>query len=114
MHLAAAVAKVGEWKPPIRLNETTRAYFKRLASISTPEDAKRYRDVLSARCRSARTAADEYFLEHEPRHASMLRTSVSPNIIQGGYRINVIPSEAKATLDVRMHPDEDPTRSSSR
>ena len=38
----------------------------------------------------------------------MLRTSVSPNIIQGGYRINVIPSEAKATLDVRMLPDEDP------
>jgi acetylornithine deacetylase/succinyl-diaminopimelate desuccinylase-like protein len=31
---------------------------------------------------------------------------VSPNIIQGGYRINVIPSEAKATLDVRMHPDD--------
>jgi acetylornithine deacetylase/succinyl-diaminopimelate desuccinylase-like protein len=40
----------------------------------------------------------------------MLRTSVSPNIIQGGYRINVIPSEAKATLDVRMHPDDDPQK----
>lgn len=38
----------------------------------------------------------------------MLRTSVSPNIFQGGYRINVIPSEAVATLDVRMLPDEDP------
>ena len=37
----------------------------------------------------------------------MLRTSVSPTIIQAGYRINVIPSEAKATLDVRTHPDED-------
>jgi acetylornithine deacetylase/succinyl-diaminopimelate desuccinylase-like protein len=37
----------------------------------------------------------------------MLRTSVSPNILQGGYRSNVIPSEAKATLDVRMVPDED-------
>ena len=38
----------------------------------------------------------------------MLRTSVSPNIFAGGYRSNVIPSEAKATLDVRMLPDEDP------
>ena len=37
----------------------------------------------------------------------MLRTSVSPTMIQGGYRINVIPSEAKASLDVRTHPDED-------
>ena len=40
----------------------------------------------------------------------MLRTSVSPNIIQGGYRNNVIPSEARATLDVRFTPDEDPQR----
>jgi acetylornithine deacetylase/succinyl-diaminopimelate desuccinylase-like protein len=38
----------------------------------------------------------------------MLRTSVSPTIFQGGYRVNVIPSEAKATLDVRALPDEDP------
>src|SRR5262249_52378431 len=27
-----------------------------------------------------------------------------------GYRINVIPSEAKATLDTRMLPDEDPVK----
>jgi acetylornithine deacetylase/succinyl-diaminopimelate desuccinylase-like protein len=40
----------------------------------------------------------------------MIRTSVSPNIFSGGYRSNVIPSEAKATLDVRMLPDEDPAK----
>jgi acetylornithine deacetylase/succinyl-diaminopimelate desuccinylase-like protein len=40
----------------------------------------------------------------------MIRTTVSPNIIQAGYRVNVIPSEAKATLDVRTHPDDDPAR----
>jgi acetylornithine deacetylase/succinyl-diaminopimelate desuccinylase-like protein len=38
----------------------------------------------------------------------MLRTSVSPNISNAGYRINVIPSEARATLDVRMLPDQEP------
>jgi acetylornithine deacetylase/succinyl-diaminopimelate desuccinylase-like protein len=37
----------------------------------------------------------------------MVRTSVSPNIFTGGYRSNVIPSEAKARLDVRMVPGED-------
>jgi acetylornithine deacetylase/succinyl-diaminopimelate desuccinylase-like protein len=37
----------------------------------------------------------------------MLRSSLSPNIIQGGYRINVIPSEAKARFDLRALPDED-------
>src|SRR4029079_819194 len=50
---------------------------------------------------------DDWLFENEPRHSSMLRTSVSPNIVTGGYRSNVIPSEAKATLDVRMLPDED-------
>ena len=108
-HLAAAVAKVAQWKPEIRLNETTRNYFKRLATISSPADAQRYLDVLSGDAKKV-AAADEHFLDNEPRHASMLRTSVSPNIIQGGYRINVIPSEARATLDVRMHPDDTPEK----
>jgi acetylornithine deacetylase/succinyl-diaminopimelate desuccinylase-like protein len=107
VHLSAAVAKIGAWKPPLRLNETTRTYFRRLAEISGPEEAARYRAIVGSNPADA-SAADEYFLDHEPRHASMLRTSVSPNIIQGGYRINVIPSEATATLDVRLHPDDDP------
>jgi acetylornithine deacetylase/succinyl-diaminopimelate desuccinylase-like protein len=106
-HLSAAVARIAEWKPPIRLNDTTRAYFKRLAALSTPADAKRYLDIIGADPKLA-AAADDYFLEHEPRHGSMIRTSISPNIIQGGYRVNVIPSEARATLDVRTHPDDNP------
>ena len=106
VRLAAAVAKIGAWKTPVRLNETTRAYFERLASISTPEEARHYRAILNADPKTV-DGADEHFLTREPRHASMIRTSISPNIIQGGYRINVIPSEAKATLDVRMHPDDD-------
>jgi acetylornithine deacetylase/succinyl-diaminopimelate desuccinylase-like protein len=106
-HLSAAVARIAEWKPPIRLNDTTRAYFKRLAALSTPADAKRYLDIIGPDPKLA-AAADDYFLDHEPRHASMIRTSISPNIIQGGYRVNVIPSEARATLDVRTHPDDNP------
>jgi acetylornithine deacetylase/succinyl-diaminopimelate desuccinylase-like protein len=48
-----------------------------------------------------------YLREHEPAHASMLTSSISPNMIQAGYRVNVIPSEARATLDVRLQPGED-------
>ena len=106
VHLANAVAKVAAWRTPLIFNETTRAYFKRLAGISTPAEAKRYLDVIGANTTTV-AAADEHFLANEPRHAAMLRSSISPNIIQGGYRINVIPSEAKATLDVRVHPDDD-------
>ena len=106
VHLAAAVAKFGEWQPPARLNETTTEYFTRLASITSGEQAEHYRGAVSGDSRRFATA-DAYFMKSEPRHASMLRTSVSPNIFNAGYRVNVIPSEAKATLDVRMLGDED-------
>ncbi|MCC7126851.1 MAG: M20/M25/M40 family metallo-hydrolase [Acidobacteria bacterium] len=106
-HLSSAVAAAATWVPPISLNETTAAYFKRLASISTPEEAARYRDVLSPDPKVS-GAADAYFRRNEPIHASMLRSSISPTIVQAGYRVNVIPSEVKATLDVRTLPDQDP------
>jgi len=109
VHLAGAVAKVGDWRPEIRFNETTGSYFRKLASVSPPEVAKYYRDVLSTDPK-VRKAADDWLFENEPRHSSMLRTSVSPNIFTGGYRSNVIPSEARATLDVRALPDEDPAK----
>jgi acetylornithine deacetylase/succinyl-diaminopimelate desuccinylase-like protein len=109
VHLAGAVAKIGEWRPDVRFNETTGTYFRRLAAISPPDVAKVYRDVLSTDPK-VRAAADDWLFENEPRHSSMLRTSVSPNIFTGGYRSNVIPSEAKATLDVRALPDEDPAK----
>jgi acetylornithine deacetylase/succinyl-diaminopimelate desuccinylase-like protein len=101
--LAKAVAAIADWRTPTRLNETTAAYFERLASISPADAAQRYLDVLDP---GRVSAADEYFLSNEPRHASMLRSSLSPNIFDAGYRINVIPSEAKASVDFRALPDE--------
>jgi len=105
--LTTAVSSVAKWKPPISFNETTAAYFKRLASISDPAAANRYRALLGSDPK-AQDAADEYLLDNEPRHASTIRTSISPTMIQAGYRTNVIPSEVQATLDVRMMPDQDP------
>ena len=109
VRLSTAIAKIGDWKPEIRLNDTTRAYFTRLATVTTGEESARYRAVVSGDPK-ARETVDEWFLSNEPRTASTLRTSVSPTILQGGYRVNVIPSEAKATLDVRALPDEDPAK----
>jgi acetylornithine deacetylase/succinyl-diaminopimelate desuccinylase-like protein len=106
VHLADAVAAVAAWRIPVRLNETTRTYFQRLAALSDPEPAKRYMDILSPDP-SVRDAADDYFRVHEPRHASLVRSSISPTMISGGYRVNVIPSDASATLDTRLEPTED-------
>jgi acetylornithine deacetylase/succinyl-diaminopimelate desuccinylase-like protein len=103
--LSKAVGKVAEWTPPLRVNETTGSYFRTLATMSPAEQAQRYRDVLNPDPKIHRPAAD-WLLEHEPQHWSMLHTSLVPTILDGGYRYNVIPSEAKATIDVRLHPDE--------
>ena len=102
-HLAQAVAKVASWQTPMRLNQTTSAYFERLAKISTAEEAKRYLGLTDPQ-QSA--GIQEYLAVNEPRHNSMLRTSISPNMFNGGYQVNVIPSEAKAILDVRALSDE--------
>jgi acetylornithine deacetylase/succinyl-diaminopimelate desuccinylase-like protein len=103
LHLSRAVEKIAMWDPPMRLNDTTRYYFEKLATVSSPEDAARYHALLDP---SKSAAVREYFAEREPGHYSMLHTSISPNIIAGGYQVNVIPSEATATLDIRALPDE--------
>jgi acetylornithine deacetylase/succinyl-diaminopimelate desuccinylase-like protein len=107
--LANAVSAVSAWQPPIRLNETTRAYFERLATISAREDAMRFRQLLGNDSRLVGEAA-KYLKENSPAQAALLWTTVSPTMLRGGLRFNVIPSEAGATLDVRMLPDEDPSQ----
>jgi acetylornithine deacetylase/succinyl-diaminopimelate desuccinylase-like protein len=103
LHLSQAIEKIALWDPPMRLSDTTRKYFTMMASLAPPADAGRYRALLTPD-----TAADAraYLAEHEPLHYSMLHTSISPNVISGGFQVNVIPSEADATLDIRALPDE--------
>jgi acetylornithine deacetylase/succinyl-diaminopimelate desuccinylase-like protein len=71
--------------------------------VAPPADAARYTALLDA-ARAAQARA--YLAEHEPMHYSMLHTSISPDIISGGFQVNVIPSEAEATLDIRALPEE--------
>src|SRR6185503_11169701 len=99
VHLSAAVARLGEYQPPMRLNETTRAFFERLAKISPPEAARWYTHLDDP-------AVQQQLRKSDIRSNSMLRTTISPNIIKGGFRNNVIPGDAEATLDIRALPDE--------
>jgi acetylornithine deacetylase/succinyl-diaminopimelate desuccinylase-like protein len=103
LHIAAAISKFQTWQPPMRLNDTTRTYFERLATISPPDQAYRYNHVADP---AHTEEIQRYFLEHEQGNYSVLRTSVVPTLIQGGFRTNVIPSQAEATLDIRALPDE--------
>lgn len=102
VHLAAAVAKVGTWEAPMRLNETTRRFFEQLSKISPPEQAQLFAHVEDP-------ATQQKLHATEPGYYSMLRTSLVPTIINGGFRSNVIPGEAEARIDVRALPDENMT-----
>ena len=103
IHLGGAVQKVGQWQTPMRLNDTTRTYFEKLATMSSPEKAARYNGLLNEQTAQA---SQDYLRENEPQSYSMLRTSVVPTRFQAGVGDNVIPSEAEATLDIRALPDE--------
>ncbi len=103
VHLARAVDTIARWEPPTRFNDTTRSYFEKLANIGSPEEAARYKGLFDSQ---RAPAIREYLAENEPGMYSLLHTSISPNIIQAGYQVNVIPSEAEATLDIRALPDE--------
>jgi acetylornithine deacetylase/succinyl-diaminopimelate desuccinylase-like protein len=104
VRLAAAVAKLGTWQSPMRLNETTATYFERLATISPSDEAARYKGLFEE---TLRPEIERYFAQHDLLHNSMIRTSIAPTIIRGGFRTNVIPSEAEANLDIRALSDED-------
>ena len=105
VHLAAAIDKLGNWEPPVNPSVITKRYFEGLAQIEDPELAKwmRVLDTPERQDHAARilSAAD-------PVWSSMLRNSVSPTILQAGVTANVIPSEARATLNVRLLPGELP------
>ena len=106
IHLGAAVEKVGRWRTPMRLNDTTRTYFEKMTLISTPEKADRYKALLNP---ATAEAAQNWLAANEPSSYSMLRTSVVPTMLKAGVGANVIPSEAEATLDIRALPDENIT-----
>jgi acetylornithine deacetylase/succinyl-diaminopimelate desuccinylase-like protein len=105
VHLSEAVARLGRWQPPMRFNDTTRVFFERLAQISPPEEAFLYRNLEDL---VLGEMVQMKIWETNPGYNSMLRTSVSPNINEGGFRRNVIPTDARAQVDVRALPDEDP------
>jgi len=103
IHLSAAVERVGTWETPMRLNDTTRTYFEKLALMSTPEKAARYNGLMNP---ATSQASQQYLRENDPSRWSMLRTSVVPTMLKAGVGLNVIPSEAEAILDIRALPDE--------
>jgi len=101
VHLAAAVAKLGAYQVPAEPNTITRRYFEQLAKIEENDTAKWMRALEQP---ERADLAVKHLSEESPMWNSMLRDSVTPTVINAGFRNNVIPSQATANLNVRMLP----------
>jgi acetylornithine deacetylase/succinyl-diaminopimelate desuccinylase-like protein len=103
VRLATAVAKIGAYTPPAKANTITRRYFEQLAKIEDPEIGKWMRALETP---ERFDQATRRLSEASPMWNSMLRNSIAPTILRGGIRGNVVPSEARATLNIRLLPGE--------
>jgi len=106
VRLSNAISALAEWQEPISLSDTSTTMLARLADISSPEAAARYRALLNPGSLAAEEAM-LYLLDNEPATAALLHNTVTPTIINIGYRYNVIPSAGTASLDVRLLPEQD-------
>lgn len=103
--LVSALAQVAGHEEPLRLSDVTRAFFRELAVV-WPDAALRGAMADVATDDPARIAAGAVALTAVPSMAAVLRTGISPTLISGGIRSNVIPTEAQATLNIRTLPGE--------
>ena len=103
VHLSAAIEKIGNYATPWQLNSVTRVYFEQIAKIES-EDISKWMRALETPDRGDHAA--RFLSDQNPVWSSTLRTTIAPTIFQGGFRENVVPSEAKATLNIRLLPGD--------
>ena len=102
VHLAAAIQKLGTYEVPAQPNTIVRRYFEQLAKIEQDNEIAKWMRALEQPERA--DLAAKHLSEQSLMWNSMLRDSIAPTMMQAGVRVNVIPSEATANLNVRMLP----------
>ena len=94
--LAGAVQRIGEHEWPLHYTKTTRALLEQVAEICGTEfDEADPTPQLEALGTAARFVG------------STLRNSANPTGLTAGYKHNVIPGRAAATVDVRFLPEQE-------
>jgi acetylornithine deacetylase/succinyl-diaminopimelate desuccinylase-like protein len=101
VHLAAAVAKLGMYQVPPQPSTITLRYFEQIAKIEDDDIAKWMRALEQP---ERADLAVKHLSDESPMWNSMLRDTIAPTMLQAGVRVNVVPSEATANLNIRMLP----------
>lgn len=104
VRLARAITRIVDADQPVKLNTTTRRYLQEIARL--PE--YRWLAPLVPRLDSPASAGAvaNQIRRREPEIDAVLRTTISPTMLSGGVKINVIPNVAEARVDVRRLPGE--------
>jgi acetylornithine deacetylase/succinyl-diaminopimelate desuccinylase-like protein len=104
--LADAIGRVARFHFPVRLTETTRAYFERSAALETGQTAADMRAI----SRDAHDSASAARLSTSPFYNAQLRTTCVPTMIEGGHAPNALPQRTKAVVNCRILPGNTPAQ----
>jgi acetylornithine deacetylase/succinyl-diaminopimelate desuccinylase-like protein len=105
--LSRALAKLSTFEFPIQLTDANRQFLAVLVKTSPQPLAGHYQTLLTSSDPAALAAADREISKDPLMHA-IIRNTIAPVIINGGFRSNVIPGSADATVNVRIIPGTDP------
>src|SRR5437773_1997985 len=104
--LARALARLSDHETDVTLLPSTRQFFLTLAKTSAGPIAEQYRNLVGSDSALARRADRE--ISKDPLLHALIRNTIAPVLINGGFRANVIPGSAEATVNIRIIPGVDP------
>jgi acetylornithine deacetylase/succinyl-diaminopimelate desuccinylase-like protein len=103
--LSAALDRLAAFDFPPKPGEIVRKYFASAAAKATPGVAADMRAVSSGTADAAALAR----LSKTPMYNAFLRTTCVATMLEAGHAENALPQTAKATVNCRMLPGEDPS-----
>jgi acetylornithine deacetylase/succinyl-diaminopimelate desuccinylase-like protein len=103
-HLAKALTRIEAYSFPLEINEVTRDYFQRMAALSSGAEAT----DLRALAKQPPDPAAVRRLEALPHYNALLRTTCVATMLSGGHAPNALPQTARANVNCRIFPGEDP------
>ena len=101
--LVRALDRLLEYRSPIRIIDPVRDYYQEMGQLEGGEPE--YSDLAKA-LRDDPEFAKKFLAE--PRNNALVRDTVTPTMLSGSDKTNVIPATAEAQLDARLLPGEDP------
>ena len=100
--LGAAIARIAAHETPVQLTAESRQFFRTLGNTSTGEESRMFRQLVEGT--PAEVHAADSVISRDPLLHAIMRNTIAPVLISGGFRTNVIPGSADATLNLRLIP----------